>query len=618
MQDLYKGFKKTSEDENSATLEHDNGHALTIAKSGLSKKQKHALSKLPLHQAKGTKVPNELPDAGTQAKVVGANIADAVANKILEGATEVSTPAQEPQITPEQIAAMPEPNAMDVATGQPVFKRAPEFVEGEGLTPEEVLRIRQQGDEVRSPERLATEVALQQNPLAFTPSSQLAEIQQEPETQRTLAETQPQVAPPAQPTLAPAPAMPAAVPQQPLLPQAAPALTDDERFTRTILDPNIPASQKDQVFLERRLKKQLEQDEYNRKFYEEMQKEQVSPKDLLHDRSTLGKIGTVIAMAFSGIGAGITGKENLVMQVLNDQINREIEAQKRSEEKKFNLHKFHNEQFQNSMAADLQLANDVRNVAKLKMEEFLLGSNPNDPIAKKRYAAMMAKLDAETAEANAKIAELRTGDDLKSLLAAQVGAAGVPSKLKPSQVLQLKKGDASVKAEATKEIEKREQLVANAPKVMSALDKALEELGSKKGFIKGLGSLAYAKVDEPQALKDFRSLIKAMVPDIAGTNKDAMVRSILEDLEPKPFEVYKGEAEQIRARVLNWLQQQASTPNLDRLGINPQAFESTSVRPETWGAKEDIKTPSEGKIIQFKGTNQKYIAKDGVWVPYGK
>lgn len=616
MQDLYRGFKKTSEDDSSATLEHDSGHSLTIAKSGLSKKQKHALSKLPLHQAKPKQViqqPETVTTSEDQAKSVGANIADAVANKILEGATEAATPAQQPELTPQQIEQMPEPNALDVSTGQPVYKRAPEFAEGEGLTPEERLEIRKSGAEIRDPYRVASEVALKQDPLAY--ASDLEELPEEKslETERALAQ-EPVAVP--KPTLAPAVA-PTVAPQPQLVPEEAPALTDDERFSRTLLDPKIPPSQKHQVYLERVLKKQLAQDEYNRKFYEEMKNEQVSPTNLLHDRSTLGKIGTVIAMAFSGIGAGVTGKENMVMQVLNDQINREIEAQKRSQERKFNLHKFHNEQFQNSLAADAQVAADILNMTKLQTEEMLYGFG-NNPMVKKRAMALNAELDAKIAESNAKIAELRTGDDLKSLLAAQVGTAGVPSKLKPAQVLQLKKGDASVKTEATKEIEKREQLVANAPKAVAALDRALEELGSKKGFIKGLGSLAYAQVDEPQALKDFRSAIKAMVPDIAGTNKDAMVRSILEDLEPKPFEVYKGEADKIRARVLNWLQQQASTPNLDRLGIDPQAFESTSVRPETWGAKEDIKKPSEGKIIQFKGTNQKYIAKDGVWVPYGK
>ena len=48
---LYKGFKKVAEDDKSATLAHENGHKLQIAKSGLSSEHKRALSALPLCQA---------------------------------------------------------------------------------------------------------------------------------------------------------------------------------------------------------------------------------------------------------------------------------------------------------------------------------------------------------------------------------------------------------------------------------------------------------------------------------------------------------------------------------------------------------------------------------------
>lgn len=592
MQDLYKGFKKTSEDESGATLEHENGHSLTIAKSGLSKKQKLALSKLPLHQAKGTQLENPVTTSEDQAKTVGANIADAVANKILEGATEAASPIQQPQLSPQQIEAMPVPNATSVDTGQPVYKMAPEFVEGEGLSPEEVLQIRGGGAEVRDPYRLATEATLQQAPLAFTPSlpqqmgQPLADVAEEPERM------------PAKEFVAPA----APVVPQPLVPQ--PALSDDERFSQTILDPNIAPSQKQQAFLERRMRKLAERERIDQEFYDRMRAKEIEPSDLLRDRSTLAKIGTVIAMAFSGIGAGITGKENMVMQVLNDQINREIEAQKRAEERDFNLYKFHSQQLENSVAADAQLANDMINIAKLQTDEMIHGYGANNPIIRQRAALFKTELEAKQAELRAKIAEAKTADDVKRLLQMQTTAPGKISKMSPARLLELKKGDASVKAEATKEIAQREQLVRNAPLAMEALDRTLEELGSKKGAIKGAGTLAYSLVDAPQSLKDFRNAIRSMVPDVVGGgSKETIVQAILQDIEPKPFEVYKGEASQIRQRVLNWLQRRASTPNLDRLEIDPDAFESTALRPETWGVQEQNVTVQDIKTGEkLKGT----------------
>lgn len=591
MQDLYRGFKKTSEDDSSATLEHDSGHSLTIAKSGLSKKQKHALSKLPLHQAKPKQViqqPETVTTSEDQAKSVGANIADAVANKILEGATEAATPAQQPELTPQQIEQMPDPNALDVSTGQPVYKRAPEFAEGEGLTPEERLEIRKGGAEIRDPYRVASEVALQQNPLAFTPKLDEQKLLQEREIAET---TQEPVAATTQakPTLAPAVA-PTVAPQPQLVPQEAPALTDDERFSRTLLDPRIPPSQKQQAYLERRLKKQLEQDEYNRKFYEEMKTEQVSPTNLLHDRSTLGKIGTVIAMAFSGIGAGVTGKENMVMQVLNDQINREIEAQKRSQERKFNLHKFHNEQFQNSLAADAQVAADILNMAKLQTEEMLYGFG-NNPMVKKRAMALNAELDAKIAESNAKIAEYRTAGDVKKILAGRIQAPGGVSKQKPAALLDLIKGDAAVKTEAMKEIKRREAIASNAPKVKEALEKTIKEMS-------GLGQVG-ARIKEPESLKDLRIAIRGLIPEQSGVEaqgREASIQALLNLLEPSPTDILMGDAPAIRERLDRWLSENTSTPAMDRLGLNPQAFESTEFTPEFWGTQPmeviDVKTGS--------------------------
>ncbi len=52
--ELYKGFKKVSEDDKSVTMAHPNGHKLQIAKNGLSSKLRRQLSSLPLNQAEGS------------------------------------------------------------------------------------------------------------------------------------------------------------------------------------------------------------------------------------------------------------------------------------------------------------------------------------------------------------------------------------------------------------------------------------------------------------------------------------------------------------------------------------------------------------------------------------
>ena len=146
MQDLYKGFKKVNEDDSRAVLKHENGHELVIAKGGISKKQRKALDKLPIHQAEGTPTEeeNQMPvpelDSGDALKNIGAQITEAVAQKVIQGAEESIPAAREPaSVTAEEMAALQQ---YQQEQQQPVEPR-PEGIPAPGLsahgTPEEEM-----------------------------------------------------------------------------------------------------------------------------------------------------------------------------------------------------------------------------------------------------------------------------------------------------------------------------------------------------------------------------------------------------------------------------------------------------------------------------------------------
>jgi hypothetical protein len=69
----------------------------------------------------------------------------------------------------------------------------------------------------------------------------------------------------------------------------------------------------------------------------EMMSGKVDPNRLWSEASTGAKIGAVIGMLFSGIGAGVTGKENMAIANLNRMIDRDVEAQKANIQNKQNL-----------------------------------------------------------------------------------------------------------------------------------------------------------------------------------------------------------------------------------------------------------------------------------------
>lgn len=60
----------------------------------------------------------------------------------------------------------------------------------------------------------------------------------------------------------------------------------------------------------------------------------IQPKtyqDLYADKSTLGKIGTLFGLMVSGAGSGITGQPNAVLNMMDQQIQRDFEAQKQNQ-----------------------------------------------------------------------------------------------------------------------------------------------------------------------------------------------------------------------------------------------------------------------------------------------
>ena len=59
-------------------------------------------------------------------------------------------------------------------------------------------------------------------------------------------------------------------------------------------------------------------------------------KELFDSKSTTGKIGTMIGLLVAGAGAGLTHQPNAVLQMMDNEINRDFEAQKKSKDNAHN------------------------------------------------------------------------------------------------------------------------------------------------------------------------------------------------------------------------------------------------------------------------------------------
>jgi len=125
-----KAFKKISEDENTATLQHSLGHKIHIVKAVLSPKILTQLKSLPLHQAEGSKEPVQDPNAVEDTSqnapamqhhgaVVNINVGQPPAAQQV-GATDTSggTPTAPPTVPPPAPAAQ-QVGAPDTSGGTP-------------------------------------------------------------------------------------------------------------------------------------------------------------------------------------------------------------------------------------------------------------------------------------------------------------------------------------------------------------------------------------------------------------------------------------------------------------------------------------------------------------------
>jgi len=387
MQDLYRGFKKVSEDDSCAILKHENGHELVIAKSGISKKQKRALDKLPIHQAEGTPIEEEQPqvpepqlDSGNALKQIGAQITEAVAQKVIEGAEE-SIPADRglASVTPEEMAALQQYSEQQQAPAAP----RPEGTPAPGLsaygTPEQEMQ------------RMSPEVAsgfgrqiLEQPPVVEAPEREVAAPGERGPgllgvTTPSVGETEPQ---------------PEIEPQRRLdLSRAMQPPSVVRPPEEVMVDPNVSDVERANAFIMAAQNVQAKIEDADRAFREEMRKpeNQINPDRFYESMSTGKKIRTMIGIILGGAAGGILRQENPVMAMLNKQIERDIESQKLAQAGKMNLYKQNLEILKDGRAAYFQTATQLRSIVDMKLQDAKLQLDPNNVAGKTALDAAISE-----------------------------------------------------------------------------------------------------------------------------------------------------------------------------------------------------------------------------------
>lgn len=534
MQDLYKGFKKVAEDDLKATLRHENGHELNIAKSGLSKKQKVQLEKLPLHQAEGTSNTDAFQKLQSE----------------MENVKLGAEPSQEPQMSgipfqPTEAQLSAQQPSVGYKIGQSLSKVVTPITEPlVGMVEGYKTLGKQAGDKLSQVGEAAGEVAKEIGAGivgAPMPQKTKSKIGTQPEQERQLTETQreaesllsqdemasakelgllPQDDATQKPTLSPKAAIPPE-PDQVLQQQAAtkPEITkravdltrplNAPTIIRTpeevILDPSVNETERAQALVLAAQNIQSKIERANLDFQEEMRKpeNQINVDRFYSNMSTGRKIRTIIGMLLGGMAGGILRQENPLIAMLNKEIDRDIEAQKMAREDKTNLYKQNLAVLKDSHAAYLQTANQLRSIVEMKMNDAKMKLDPKNLLAKSAIDAALSENKRKTIENNQAIANAELTQRFER--AKQQGQLlEIPDRLDKNLDSAVRLTDnkgRSVKyyarnKSAVSELQKKADAISNAENVLKRIYQFNKQYGREVGFL-GIDTPGY---DTAQAL----------------------------------------------------------------------------------------------------------------------
>jgi len=113
---------------------------------------------------------------------------------------------------------------------------------------------------------------------------------------------------------------------------------------------------------------------------------QVNPDKYWQEASVPRKISASIGLILGGIGGALTGTENAALKIINNTIDRDIEAQKKNLDQKNNLYRMNLETIKNEKEAYNVTKAQMIGLAELKLKEQMARTSSQEAIAQGKIA----------------------------------------------------------------------------------------------------------------------------------------------------------------------------------------------------------------------------------------
>jgi hypothetical protein len=394
MKQLYNGFKKIAEDNDSAKLVHENGHELIISKKGLSKQLQSGLNDLPLHQYDGTPpAPDFISDDQWQQKNEPQTKQSVVPTKDLQLKQEtpkdsvakaIGKTIKQKVINPTVDAAAETLKAYKYGYIDPAaeFGRGLLGIEDSSVNSEAEPQAESQG------KIIPASVNVPSAQMPTTPQTGLAA--QVPGTQA------PQAGMPAGMTNY-GQLKPGEVPQEMQgLPGFGLAMSQYPQIAKA---QQAEAEKQAQIYRNQadasRMSQRLFEDSHQEMQFDindtlkRIENQEMRPNHYLENMSAGQKIALAIGGLLAGAGAGVLHQENPVYKFLNSQIERDLTAQKANMENQNTLLNQLNNKYRNDMVAE----NMFRVIRAETMANEIAEAAANSKIAQAQPNARLAQAE---------------------------------------------------------------------------------------------------------------------------------------------------------------------------------------------------------------------------------
>lgn len=277
----------------------------------------------------------------------------------------------------------------------------------------------------------------------------------------------------------------------------------------------------------------------------------IDPNHVINSMSTGKKIMTSLGLLFSGIGSGLTGQKNLALEMINDNISRDLEAQKSELGKAYNAYQMHREGTKDEFQADLQHQKDNMIAIDAAIEQQkakLMG-----PQAVAAATATQLGLRNQIMDLNQKSAMWNA---TKQALSGS-GSQDPASKLRIMQLTgQINPNQAE---QAYKELDHAQNFETQKSNILQSFDSANKE-NTISGRITHLGA-------EPASVAALQNQIMPFLKDAEGRINETEIKRT-DKLIPSPGDSQHKIAEKRKA-LEDFMNEKSSTSTLKSLGIEP-------------------------------------------------